>query len=220
MALRPTKKILKPVRKLKRTIELKSTKEAETATERQRRTAVRFITNNPYYSVILKMLQAGHPNQRIAEWGIHRNIFDANHKTVIGYLQYFRKSHPELCRPRPKDEDENDLDKLFEGHILIADEETELLRLIALQKARLGIGYMNEKRMNMLLRDNRKEVTELRELIMELARLRGLVKDSFNVNVNYGDTVKQDLATIKQDEQNRNVIANLVADFVSVVQDG
>lgn len=219
MALRPTKKILKPVRKIKRTISLVKPKDDETATERQSRTAVRFITNNPYYSVILKMLQAGHPNQQIADWGIKRNIFDVNHKTVVGYLQYFRKAHPELCRPRPSDE-ETDLDKLFEGHILIADEETELLRLIALQKARLGIGYMNEKRMNMLLRDNRKEVAELRELIMELARLRGIVKDTFSVNVNYGDTVKQDLASIRQDEQNRSVIANLVSDFVSVVQNG
>lgn len=220
MALRPTKKILKPVRKIKRNISLSTDKAQETAAERQSRVAVRFITNNPYYSVILKMLQAGHPNQQIADWGIKRNVFDVNHKTVIGYLQYFRKAHPDLCKPRPRDEEESDLDKLFEGHILIADEETELLRLIALQKARLGLGYMNEKRMNMLLRDNRKEVAELRELIMELARLRGIVKDTFTVNMNYGDTVKQDLAAIKQDEQARSVIANLVSDFVSVAQNG
>lgn len=194
----------------------------ETPAERQSRTAVAYVLNNPYYDLILKAIRAGNPNSKIAEWGISRGYFDVNQKTAVGYLQYFRKAQPALCKPLPASQlgataSLDYLDNLFDGSSAIVDEETELLRLINLQKARLGIAFHNERQVNVLISSNRKEVEELRELLMALAKLRGLVGSTMDVNLhNYSDTVKDDLKGIQQDEGQRNVIATLVADLASV----
>lgn len=193
----------------------------ETQGERQARTAVRFIMDNPYYKFILQAIREGTPNSRIAEVGIQRGWFEVNQKTVVTYLQYFRKKQPGLCRPQPHLESENapmGFSDLFDGNMSIVDEEVELVRLIKLQQARLGIAFRNEREIGVLLSSNRREVSELRELIMELARLRGLSSSS-NVNVNmlgYTQSVKEDLKGIQQDEQNRNMIATLVHELVGV----
>lgn len=194
----------------------------ETPAERQTRTAVAFIMNSPYYGLVLKAIRSGTPNTKIAEWAIARGYFDVNQKTAVGYLQYFRKAQPALCKPLPASElgdaaSLDYLDNLFDGGSMLVDEETELLRLINLQKARLGIAFHNERQVNVLISSNRREVEELRELLMALAKLRGLVGNTMDVNLhNYSDTVKDDLKGIQQDEGQRNVIATLVADLASV----
>jgi hypothetical protein len=194
----------------------------ETASERQMRTAVQFIMQNPYYTQILKAIRQGVPNSKIAEHFIDRGAFDVNQKTAVGYLQYFRKAQPGLCRPQVIDENSraatpNDyLDRIFDGNMVIMDEETELLRLIAIQKARLGMGFANEREIQVLMESNRKEVEELRNLIMDLAKLRGLVGNKMDVNLHgYSDNVRDDLKGIQQDEGQRNLIATLVADLAS-----
>lgn len=206
---------------------------SESASERQQRTAVRFIQDNRYYALILKAIRSGTPNSRIAEHGIARGWFDGqNQKTVVSYLQYFRKAKPGLCRPveeeTGRDGEEQRapsidyLDSVFDGAASIVDEETELIRLIKLQKARLGIAFNNERQMNILMNSNRREVEELRNLIVDLAKLRGLISSNSGVNVNligYSETVKEDLKGIQQDEQQRNMIATLVHDLVGVVRD-
>lgn len=191
----------------------------ETAAERQARTAVRFIMDNPHYKHLMAIIRSGTPNTKIAEWAISRGIFDVNQKTAVAYLQYFKKRHPELCRPKVLEEDENDqisyLDRVFNGALQVVDEETELLRLIALQKARLGIAFQNERQINILMQSNRREVEELRNLIIDLAKLRGHIKTGGDINISYGDTIRDDLKSIQQDEQQRTVIATLVKDLVS-----
>lgn len=207
-------------RRLRRNIRIDG---QETAGERQARTAVRFIMDNRYYTSILKSLRAGTPLSKIAEHGVARGWFEVNQKTALSYLQYFRKMQPGLCKPQAisdKDDETNDLDyinKLVSGAELIVDEETELLRLIEVQKIRLGIGVMNERRLNMLMQSNRREVEELRNLIIDLAKLRGLITNNTNVHINgYSETVREDLKGIQQDEHQRNVIATLVSDLVRV----
>lgn len=198
----------------------------ETPAERQARTAVRFIMDNRYYRFILKAIQDGVPNTRIAETGIARGWFDQNQKTVVSYLQYFRKHQPGMCKPQAKGEDLTDNDNLgigdlFDMNAVIIDEEVELIRLIRFQQARLGIAFRNERNITMLLSTNRREVSELRELIMELARLRGNVKSTMDVNLNgYNQTVKEELKGIQQDEQQRSVIATLVQDLVGLSGNG
>jgi hypothetical protein len=186
----------------------------ETPAERQARTAVQFIMNNPHKDAIINIIRSGVPNSRIAEWGVSRGIFDVNQKTAVSYLQYFRKVHPEMCRPVETDDDLSYLDGLFNGSVQVIDEETELLRLIAVQKTRLGIGLRNERQISMLMQSNRREVEELRNLIIDLAKLRGLIKTGGDININYGETIKDDLKSIQQDEHQRNVIASLVTDLV------
>lgn len=198
----------------------------ESPSERQERTAVRFISDNRYYKLILDAIRAGTPNSKIAEHGIARGWFDGqNQKTVVSYLQYFRKAKPEICKPRIADEDAapgvDYLDRTFDGNSAIVDEETELIRLIKLQKARLGIAFSNERQLNMVMNSNRREVEELRNLIVDLAKLRGLISNNTGVNINmigYTDTVKEDLKGIQQDEQQRNMIATLVQDLVGVAR--
>lgn len=208
------------IKKLKRTPRQIKVAGQETPTERQARTAVRYIMDNRHSTQIMTAIREGVSNQRIAETGITRGWFEHNQKTVVSYLQYFRKHQPGLCKPHAKGEDLQDprnfgYDHLFDGNNTIIDEELELVRLIKLQQARLGIGFLNERRLGMLLQSNRKEVSELRDLIMELARLRGVVKSGMDVNVmGYQQGVKEDLKSIQQDEQQRSVIATLVSDLM------
>lgn len=198
------------IRRVKRNVKVTG---QETPAERQARTAVRFIMDNPYYSMILKAIRTGTPNSKIAEWAISRGFVDVNQKTMVGYLQYFRKQQPGLCKPQPN-EDLPGYDHHFDGAGIVLDEETELLKLIALQKSRIGMAFQNERELNMLMSSNRREVEELRELLMALAKLRGLVGNTMDVNLhNYSDTVKDDLKGLKQEEGQRNVIATLLTDL-------
>lgn len=208
-----------PVRKrLKRRINVAG---QETPAERQSRTAVRFIMDNRYYPMILKAIRDGTPNTKIAEFGIARGWFDVNQKTVVSYLQYFRKAQPGVCKPQPNSENDFGFSDLFDGNAIIVDEETELLRLIKLQQARLGIAFRNERELGMIMQSNRREVEELRNLIIDLAKMRGLMGNTLDVNVNgYNQTVKEDLKGIQQDEQQRGVIAMLVQDLVGVSNGG
>lgn len=200
------------IKKTKRSIKVAG---QETPAERQARTAVRMITDNPHYPLILKAIRAGTPNSKIAEWGISRGYFDVNQKTAVGYLQYFRKTQPGMCRPQ-EDPNLSGYDHLIDGNGVVFDEETELLKLIALQKARIGMAFNNERQLNMLMTSNRREIEELRELLMSLAKLRGL-GSTMDLNLHsYSDTVRDDLKGIKQDEGQRNTIATLVADLAKV----
>lgn len=197
----------------------------ESATERQTRTAVRVISGNPYYQEILQAIRSGAPNTKIAEWMVINGMIDATQKTVVGYLQYFRKAEPRLCKPLAPSYigDDNPLEDkyngLMNGRSIVLDEETELLKLIKFQQMRLGIGFQSEHQINMLMQSNRREVEELRNLIMDLAKLRGLVSGQGSVSVNlnhYSPAVNDDLKGIQQDEGQRNTMASLVADLVGV----
>jgi len=202
------------LKKIKRSIKVAG---QETAAERTARTAVRNIMDNRHYSAILQAIREGVPNSKIAEVGIRRGWFDINQKTAVSYLQYFRKQQPGLCKPAAKAEGEFGYDDLFDGNSTIVDEELELVRLIKLQQARLGIQFRNERELNVLLDNGRREVRELRELIMDLAKLRGVVSDKVDLSVTgYSNSVKEDLQGIQQDEQTRSVIATLVQDLVGV----
>ena len=213
-------------RRVKRRVTVKG---QETPAERQMRTAVRVIMDNVHYETILKLVRAGTPNTKIAEWAIMRGYADVNQKTFVGYLQYFRKAQPNLCKPQiPADEDDDDMevrlnglgyDHLFDGNKIVLDEELEMLRLIKLQQARLGISFKNERQMGIVLADNRREVEELRNLIMDLAKLRGLVGNNMSVSfLNHPESVKDDLKGIQQDEKQRNTIASLVTDLIGTVR--
>ena len=194
----------------------------ETAAERAKRTAVQFIMGNAHYNAILKAIRSGAPNTKIAEWGIERGWFDQNQKTVVGYLQYFRKAQPQLCRPQAGDFPYAEggiagYDHLFDGNDAVVDEETELLKLIQLQKARIGMAFNNERQVSMLMTSHRKEIEELRNLLMDLAKLRGLIGNSMEINMHsYSEGVQNDLKGLQHEERQRNVIATLVSDLAQV----
>ncbi len=208
----------RPVKKIKRKSRVVKTANSESAVERQTRSAVQNITTNPHYHSIIKAIQQGVPNSKIAEHFIARGVFEMNQKTAVGYLQYFRKARPNLCRPQAPSEDKPaSYDHFFDGNSSIIHEETELLKLIELQKSRLAMGFNSEREINLLMTSTRREVKELRELLMDLAKLRGLWGNSMEVNLNgYSEGVKDDLKGIQQDESQRNMIATLVSDLASV----
>lgn len=213
MSRKPTKR-----KRIKRHVKIPG---QETAAERQTRTAVQYIMGNPHYETILKAIRSGVPNSKIAEHFVTNGVFDVTQKTAVGYLQYFRRAQPRLCKPLPPSDEQSAgtdyLDRVFDGAQIIIDEETELLRAIALQKARLGIAFSNERHMDVIMNSNRKEVEELRNLLMDLAKLRGKVGNSMDLNIHgYSDNVKDDLKGIKQDEGQRNIIATLVTDLAKV----
>ena len=196
----------------------------ETASERQARTAVSVITQSPFYSVILKMIRQGTPNTTIAAHCVTRGYLQVNQKTAVSYLQYFRAKNPSICAPVVKDDitAEDNLDNLFDAAGIALDEETELLRLISVQKARLGINYKNERNLGALLDSGSKDVKELRELLEALARLRGKLSSggaSLDVNVHsgYQEAVRGDLQGLTQDENTRNMLSSMVGDLVQAV---
>jgi hypothetical protein len=213
----------KPPRR-KRTVRKLTVKGQETASERQARTATRYILDNKHYDTILNMMRSGLPNTKVAEWAIGSGAFDCNQKTAVGYLQYFRRTNPDMCKPVLSHEDAASIpttgfgyDNLFDVYATVIDEETELVRLIKLQQARLGIGFGNERNINMTMQQNRREVEELRNLLMDLAKLRGKHGGSMDINVrNYNSGVVDDLKNIAQDEGQRNTIATLVSDLQKV----
>lgn len=211
----------RPVKKIKKRPSRHINTGRETPAERAQRTAVQAIMDHRHYTAILQAIRQGVPSGKIAEHFIGRGVFDWNQKTAVGYLNYFRKAQPGLCKPQKPDDDDDDMvagyDHFFDGNLGIIHEETELIRLINLQKARLGMAFRNEREINVLIASNRREVEELRNLLMELARLRGLWGNSMEVNLNgYSESVKDDLKGIQQDEGQRNVIATLVADLGNV----
>lgn len=210
----------KPIKRVKRKPRGIQIPNRETPAERAQRSAVMQITQHPQYEHVLRAIRAGVPNSQIAEHFISKGIFEWNQKTAVGYLQYFRKAQPGLCKPQApvgSDEPTNPLasyDHLFDGAMNIIDPETELVRAIALQKARIGMAFNTEREMNLLMVSTRKEMEELREALMDLAKLRGLWGGSMDINLHgYSETVKDDLKGIQHDEGQRNVIATLVADL-------
>ena len=204
-------------KKRKRRLAVKGNK--ETPAQRQQRTAVKFVMNNPQYPLILRSIRDGSSNSRIAEFCIDRGFFDVNEKTAVSYLQYFKRAHPGLCKPQPPEEGGvPGYDYAINETRAIIDEEIELDKLIALQKARLGISFKNERNIGAVLDGTRKDVEELRNLLMDKAKLRGLVGNSVDVNLHgYSDTVKSNLRSVDQDEVKRGSLASLVSELAQVV---
>jgi hypothetical protein len=176
--------------------------------------------NSPFYSIILAMIRQGTPNSTIAEHCITRGYMDVTQKTAISYLQYFRKTRAQLCRPLALDDasDESNIDTLFDANAIALDEETELLRLIALQKARLGITYKNERNLGTLLSSGHKDVETLNNLLEALAKLRGKIGRSIDMNFHgYPEGVRDDLKGISHDEKQRDMLSTLVGGLVGRV---
>ena len=218
----------RPVRKRIKQRQAKFVGQKETAGDRAKRTAVKFIRDHSEFPMMLCALREGQPPKSIAEHLIDRGLVAINMKTMIGYLQYFRKANPVLCRPQaltPQLNNEGNYiegslpgyDHLFDGHAAIVDEETEILRLIQLQKSRLGLGYQSERNMGLLMQHTVKDVQALGDLLEKLAKLRGKVGSRVDMNVHhYDERVKGDLKAIEQDENQREMLANMVAELQGV----
>ncbi len=189
----------------------------ESATERAAKIAVKYIQHSPYYSYILQMIREGTSNKDLAEWGIEHGWFDVNMKTVISYLQYFKRQSPTLIRPvTPEYETGSEIkgyDYLFDGNAAAMSIETELLKLIKLQKARHAIDFHSERSIGKLFNTSNKEVQVLAELMMHYAKLKGMTGADMNVQVSghYDENVRSDLQGIHHEERQRAVLTAVAA---------
>lgn len=197
-----------------------------TAAQRQMITAVNYITEHPQYPNIIAAIRMGTSNGDIADHFLEKGHFNIARKTALLYLSAFRRAKPQLCKPRDIEEGENpnnlkDYDHIFDGNALALTEETELLKLIQLQKSRVSIDFEAERRIGKLFSTTQKEIQVLGELVEKLAKVRGTIKPaSQNIN-NFNlsdDEVRDGIAAIRADEAQRKVIQNTVNDIMQKVR--
>lgn len=213
-------------RLVKRRLKIKGQPEPESATARASKQAVRFMENHPYLPVILQAIRAGTPNRTIAEFCIDRGYFDVNVKTAIGYLQYFRKAKPDLCKPPqgiqaigPDGLPVWSYDGLFDGNAVVLDAATEMLKLINLQKMRVSIDFNTERGMQKLFSSNAKEIQVLRELMETYATITGQMGKASGQNAltGYDDSIKSDLQGLHHEERQRSVLSSVVRQLQDAV---
>lgn len=184
---------------------------------RTAKAANNYIKEHAHYKHILAAIREGTSNTDIAEFMIARGLTNVNQKTMITYLQYFRRLNVALCAPVAGDLSE--YDTLFDGAAITPTAEVELMKLIRLQKTRVAIDFGNERGINKLFSSTNKEITVLRELIMDLAKLRGVIATKGMEGVEgYSEDVKNDLKGLIQEENQRKALANMVGELVQATQ--
>lgn len=210
---------MRKLRPIKRRLRIKGQPEAESASVRAAKQAVRYVESNRYLPVILTAIRSGTPNATIADFCIERGYFNVNYKTAISYLQYFRKAKPDLCKPPvglqslgPDGQPMWSYDGLFDGNAVILDTATELRKLIEVQKMRVSIDFNTERGMQKLFNTNSKEVQVLRELLETYATVTGQIgKNTASHGVqHYDDSVKADLQGLQIEERQRAVLSSVV----------
>lgn len=202
---------------IRRQLAIKGQEKPESASDRAARQAIKYIENHPQFRFILQSMQEGTTNADLAHYCCSRGLFDVNEKTAIAYFQYFRKHKPEAVRPvAPQAVNADSLmgyDHLLSGLNTVSAED-ELIKLIKVQKARIAINFAGERTINLLMSSTNKEVIALKDMLMDLAKLRGL---GTNVNVSFGmydENVRADLQELKHEEQQRSVLTSVVGELV------
>jgi hypothetical protein len=185
-----------------------------TAYERQTIVATNFIMNHSQYPTIIAMMRLGTSNSDIADFFIERGEFQINRKTAIAYLSMFRRAHPELCKLMDPNQSDGIVayDHLFDGNAAILTSETELAKLIALQKVRISIDFASERNIGKLFNTTHKEVQVLGELIEKYARLR--MGKTLNTAAGVGAVpdheIRDGVQNIQHDEEKRAALTNAI----------
>lgn len=185
--------------------------EALTAYERQTRVALNYINKHPQYHAIVSMMRLGTSNADIADFFIERGDFQVNRKTAVSYLSMFRKANPEACKPSEDDNELTSYDHLFDGNKAVLTAETELAKLIALQKTRIAIDFQSERNIGKLFNTTHKEVQILADMVEKYAKLKGgVVGGASLAGVPLDEGVKDGIQNIQHDEQKRNALTNAI----------
>jgi hypothetical protein len=192
--------------------------EALTSYERQTKVALNYVNNHPQYPTIVGMMRMGTSNADIADFFIERGDFQVNRKTAVSYLSMFRKANPSVCKPTENDSDILNYDHLFDGNRAIVTAETELAKLIQLQKARISIDFNSERSIGKLFNTTHKEVAILGELLEKYTKIRmgrGSNGAGVSSSVPLSEDVKDGVQNIRHDEEKRNVITNALFNLLN-----
>ena len=190
------------------------------AYERQTLVATNFIMNHNQYPTIIAMTRLGTSNADIADFFLERGEFNVNRKTAVSYLSMFRRAHPGLCKPVDPDKTDGivSYDHLFDGNAAMLTSETELAKLIALQKARVSIDFTSERSIGKLFNTTHKEVQILGDLIEKYAKLRTGKTGGVSPGVFAApdEDVRDGVQNIKHDEERRAALTNAIYNLVNV----
>jgi hypothetical protein len=188
--------------------------EALTAYERQTKVALNYINNHQQYPTIVGMMRMGTSNGDIADFFIERGDFQVNRKTAISYLSMFRKANPSVCKPT--EDDDLSYDHLFDGNRALVTAETELAKLIQLQKTRIAIDFKSERSIGKLFNTTHKEVAVLGELLEKYTKVRiGKGSGGVSSSVPLSEDVKDGVQNIRHDEEKRNALTNALFNLLN-----
>jgi hypothetical protein len=103
-------------------------------------------------------------------------------------------------------------DHLFDGNAAILTSETELAKLIALQKVRVSIDFASERNIGKLFNTTHKEVQVLGELIEKYARLRmgKTLNTAAGINAVSDHEIRDGVQNIQHDEEKRAALTNAI----------
>jgi len=191
------------------------------AAERQELQAIQWIMHHPQYPNILASIRMGTTNADIADHFIERGYAIVARKTMMIYLAAFRRKCPDLCKPREGNENQfglRDYDHLFDGNMTAMSIEVEMVKLIAVQKQRIAIDYINERSIGKLFSGTQKEVQVLGELFERFHKIKveGKGNSGHGISVFSGheDEIRDGIANIRQDEIDRGITSEAIKQLV------
>ena len=206
-----------------------SEKKPLTSAQKQDLAAVNFVMHHPHYLNILGAIRLGTTNADIADHFIQAGYFTINRKTAMTYLACFRRVRPDLCKPTNDESAAHstnalkDYDHLFDGNVLALSTETELLKLIAVQKARVAIDFNSERNIGKLFNTTSKEVEVLGGLFEKLHKIKNgtgtnALAQGGAVFAGNEDEIKDGLQALKHDEASRNAMSGMIHDIMRGVK--
>jgi hypothetical protein len=194
------------------------------AAEKQELQAIQWIMHHQQYPNFLQAIRLGTTNADIADHFIERGYVSVTRKTLMLYLAAFRRKCPDLCKPRGVDTAQfgiRDYDHLFDGNMTAMSIEVEMAKLIAVQKQRIAIDYINERSIGKLFGTTQKEVQVLGELFERFHKIKNGEKGSSGhgsgVFTGNEDEIRDGLNAIRQDEMDRNITSNAIKQLVKGV---
>lgn len=179
-------------------------------------TACRHVMSHPMYSVILDSIREGTKLSEIAKYLAVEGYLSVTEPTMLRYLSLFRKRY----RAEIYSGDKKTFDSEFPADVPSIDVETELMRLIRMQKRRIHSEYAIEQTMGKALNTTVKEVEQGRELLKLLAIVRGDIKPTgaptgaASPDSASDPEARKALTDLRKDEMERDRMSSLVAQLL------
>jgi hypothetical protein len=152
------------------------------------------------YSLVLESLRDGITMDALAAFFGQQGWLQVSEKTFKQYLGAFKRTYPELL----DGEDDNNLNSIVSKRKPMIDEEQMLEQLIRVQSRRIKLGVDFEIQTSIVNKELHKDINATRDLVSELARLRGkgnsVGRPSSNQVATIGNEARETLRTLDQGE--------------------
>lgn len=195
-----------------------STQSAKTVTVEQ--SGARHIRELPQdqLDLVIESLRDGISLDALATYFSENALLTVSDKTFKQYLGAFRRVYPELITG----EDEKSLNHIVSKRKPKLDEEAELEQLIRVQGRRIKIAVDFETTTSLPNQHLHKDINATRELIGELAKIRGKTtgagRPSNNQPVIASNEAREQLRTLDQGEAAQDKLASLFGSLAPLLK--